>query len=99
MDMLLNIIGYSIDQGVPLPQSVTPFLGEPPSYEFKSNTDNMGDVAAKEEAKSMLVASKVEEVVPVAFDEGGTVSTTSPLPNLPSILPEVKEASEASLAA
>lgn len=67
--MLVSIITYSITKGVPLPQSVTPFLGQPASYVSEPNMDFVGDVAAKTEAYRMLSSSTVEEIVPVAFNE------------------------------
>lgn len=69
IDMLLSIVTYSISQGLPLPQSVTPFLGEPEGYEYVERPKNQGDVAAKNEARKMIEASKVEEQVPVAFEK------------------------------
>jgi len=69
LDMAASIAAYSISEGVPLPQSVTPFLGEPYSYEYDRNTDNVGDVAVKTEARKMIADSKVTKDVPVAFDE------------------------------
>ncbi len=69
IDMLLSIVTYSISQGLPLPQSVTPFFGEPESYEYVERPKNQGDVAAKNEARKMIEASKVEEQVPVAFEK------------------------------
>ena len=75
-DMLASIVGYIIAEGVPLAQSVTPFVGEPISYEYKENNDKVGDVAAKAEARSMLAASAVEEVVPIAFGEVADTSKT-----------------------
>jgi lycopene beta-cyclase len=46
LDMAANIVQYSISEGTPLPQSVTPFFGEPPSYEYKRNNDRIGDVVS-----------------------------------------------------
>ena len=67
-DMLASIATYSITEGVPLPQSVTPLLGLPDGYEYKEKKAAVGDVAAKAEARKMIMDSKVEEVVPVALD-------------------------------
>jgi hypothetical protein len=51
-----------------LPQSVTPFLGEPQSYEWQGERNgNVGDVAAKEEARLMIQQAKLMDV-PVDFD-------------------------------
>ena len=68
VDMFLSIVTYSLRQGLPLLQSVTPLFGEPESYEYVERPKNQGDVAAKNEARKMIEESKVEEVVPVAFD-------------------------------
>ena len=81
LDMALSIASYSLSQGAPLPQSVTPFLGAPDSFEYRPNQDGVGDVAAKQEARSMIQASKTTEDLPVAFgaaagtteEKGGTV--------------------------
>jgi lycopene beta-cyclase len=65
--MFTSIVMYSITKGVPLPQSVTPFLGQPQAYVAEPNMDYVGDVAAKEEAFRMLSDSDVEGIIPVAF--------------------------------
>lgn len=59
-DMFLSIVSYSIAGNLSLIQSVTPFLGEPPSYKFKRNMDFIGDVAAKEEAVRMIRRSNAD---------------------------------------
>ena len=69
LDMLGSIATYSITQGVPLPQSVTPLLGLPDGYDYVDKKPVLGDVAAKIEAKKMIQESTVEEIIPVAFDE------------------------------
>ncbi len=69
VDMFLSIVTYSLSQGLPLPQSVTPLFGEPEGYEYVERPKNQGDVAAKNEARKMIEESKVEEVVPVSFTE------------------------------
>mmetsp|Transcript_9330 Transcript_9330/g.18819 ORF Transcript_9330/g.18819 Transcript_9330/m.18819 type:complete len:616 (+) Transcript_9330:58-1905(+) len=69
LDMLVSIATYSITEGVPLPQSVSPLLGLPDGYEYKEKSAAVGDVAAKSEAMKMIMESKVEEVVPVAFEQ------------------------------
>ena len=69
LDMLGSIIAYSITEGVPLPQSVTPIFGMPAGYEYKEKPVAIGDVAAKAEARKMIEDSKVEEIVPVDFEE------------------------------
>lgn len=66
-DMAASIAAYSITEGVPLPQSVTPLLGEPSSYEYDRNTDAVGDVAVKAEARKMITESSVTADVPVSF--------------------------------
>jgi lycopene beta-cyclase len=69
LDLAASIAKYIIDEGVPLPQSVTPFLGEPFAYEYMRNNDKIGDVAAKNEARRMITASKIQQDLPVAFGE------------------------------
>jgi lycopene beta-cyclase len=69
LDMLGSIVGYSIFEGTSLMQSVTPFFGEPDSYLTKNrNVANVGDVAAKNEAREMIQESTVTEEMPVDFD-------------------------------
>jgi lycopene beta-cyclase len=69
LSMVWAIIAYSIAEGAPLPQSVTPLFGEPPSYEYKDALKaNVGDVACKNEARKMILESQVEDVVPVTFE-------------------------------
>ena len=85
LDMLTSIISYSIAEGTTLLQSVTPFFGEPSSYEYKRNQDRVGDVAAKLEAKRLIQESTVTEVLPVAFEDESdarsrpATTTTAPL--------------------
>eukprot|EP00536_Pseudo-nitzschia_multiseries_P001638 jgi/Psemu1/181616/e_gw1.21.234.1 len=65
LDMFLSIVTYSIfNEGWSLIQSVTPFLDEPPSYEYKPNNDRVGDVAAKKEAVAMIRESKAFAEMP-----------------------------------
>lgn len=68
-DLAANIAMYMIEEGVPLPQSVTPLLGEPFSYAYKRNNDKIGDVAAKTEARRMITSSKIRQDLPVAFGQ------------------------------
>jgi lycopene cyclase-like protein len=68
LDMTASIVSYIATTNLALAQSVTPFLGEPTSYVLKPNTDNIGDVAAKDEARLMILQSKVMEEVPVDFE-------------------------------
>ena len=71
LSMLAAIVTYSVTEGAPLPQSVTPFLGEPQSYEWQGDRNgNVGDVAAKEEARLMIQESKLMNV-PIDFDKDG----------------------------
>jgi hypothetical protein len=68
--MIAAIVGYSLSEGAPLPQSVTPFLGAPPSYEYQDFAmETVGDPKAKAEAKRLIMTSKITELVPPAFDE------------------------------
>eukprot|EP00579_Thalassiosira_antarctica_P000481 CAMPEP_0201866626 /NCGR_PEP_ID=MMETSP0902-20130614/1139_1 /ASSEMBLY_ACC=CAM_ASM_000551 /TAXON_ID=420261 /ORGANISM="Thalassiosira antarctica, Strain CCMP982" /LENGTH=622 /DNA_ID=CAMNT_0048391631 /DNA_START=68 /DNA_END=1936 /DNA_ORIENTATION=+ len=69
LDMLGSIAAYSITEGVPLPQSVSPLLGLPDGYGYKEKAAAVGDVAAKAEARKMIAESTVEEVLPVDFEE------------------------------
>lgn len=55
--MFSSIVSYSLFENLSLIQSVTPFLGEPESYEYDRNLDRIGDVAAKEEAVRMIQQS------------------------------------------
>jgi lycopene beta-cyclase len=68
VDMFLSIVSACIT-GRSLLQSVTPFFGEPNSYNYKRNTDYVGDVAVKQEAKLMIKESQVSNDLPVAFGE------------------------------
>lgn len=68
--MAKAILMYTLEEGTPLMQSVTPLVGEPASYEYDDYVQaNAGDVAAKLEAKSMIQQSAVTEEVPTAFTE------------------------------
>jgi lycopene beta-cyclase len=73
VDMFLSIVTYSISNGIPLPQSVTPLFGEPESYEYVERQKNQGDVAAKNEARKMIEESKLAEKVPVAFAKENSI--------------------------
>mmetsp|Transcript_5451 Transcript_5451/g.7730 ORF Transcript_5451/g.7730 Transcript_5451/m.7730 type:complete len:613 (+) Transcript_5451:134-1972(+) len=68
-DMFINILSYSVTGKGTLPQSVTPLLGEPASYEYEEDDATVGDVAAKAEARQMIMESKVTKDLPVAFNE------------------------------
>ena len=83
LDMAASIAAYSISEGVPLPQSVTPLLGEPASYEYERSTDTIGDVAVKAEARKMIAASKVTKDLPVAFDEEKRTETVAEKEKVP----------------
>lgn len=72
LNMLGSIVAYMAFTDLALAQSVTPFLGEPKSYEYRRNRDNLGDAAAKNEARKMILESKVVVDLPVDFEvEGG----------------------------
>lgn len=47
-DMVYSILSYSLLEGIDLMQSVTPFFSEPYSYEYKRNTDRIGDTVSSE---------------------------------------------------
>ena len=68
LDMAASILQYSLTT-TQLLQSVTPFFGEPSSYEYDRNMDRIGDVAAKTEARKMILESVVVPEVPVMFDD------------------------------
>lgn len=74
--MAASIIQYSLTT-TQLLQSVTPFFGEPYSYEYGRNMDRTGDVAAKTEARRMIEQSQVVEELPIMFDEDGESSSTA----------------------
>jgi hypothetical protein len=74
--MTANIISYIVTTNLSLAQSVTPLLGTPAGYEYQPNRDIVGDVAAKTEARKMILASKVMEDLPVDF-ESSTSATSS----------------------
>jgi len=103
LDMAASIAMYTITEGVPLPQSVTPFLGEPKSYEYERNQDAVGDVAVKTEARKMIMDSKVTQKLPVAFSseynvatrEGGSSRSKGDAVSIDSDVAEEKEAAVA----
>ena len=68
VDMTASILQYSLGT-TQLLQSVTPFFGEPASYEYDRNMDRIGDVAVKAEARQMMSESKVVEEVSIIFDD------------------------------
>jgi lycopene beta-cyclase len=76
LNMTADIIIYIVTTNLALAQSVTPFLGEPDSYLYQPNGDNVGDVAAKNEAREMILVSKVVEDVPVDFEINMPQQTT-----------------------
>jgi lycopene beta-cyclase len=94
VDMLASIATHMVTEGVPLPQSVTPFFGKPESYEYKRNVDGVGDVAAKSEARRMLLESEVEKDVPIAFSstEDGRILSESKAGILSQSVPQFKSA-------
>jgi lycopene beta-cyclase len=93
LDMAASIAAYTITEGVPLPQSVTPFLGEPDSYEYERNTDTIGDVAVKAEARQMIAKSAVTKDVPVAFTSESEAVRDTPAVTITAKSPE-KEAAK-----
>jgi len=90
LDMLGSIVSYIAFTDLALAQSVTPLLGEPGSYEYKPNKDTLGDAAAKNEARRMILESKVVEDLPVDFEAKGDSAKKESLPSLDP-LPEVVE--------
>lgn len=92
LDMAASIIQYSL-KTTQLLQSVTPFFGEPYSYEYNRNMDRIGDVAAKKEARSMIEQSQVVEELPVMFDEDNDVSNQGAKATIPKAIvsPPIKE--------
>jgi lycopene beta-cyclase len=98
VDMVGSIVAYMIAEGVPLPQSVTPFLGEPASYELKPNTNGVGDVAAKMEARRMIEASALGQDLPSDFSAGGKQSAPEKGTSVSELTPvEVSEESTAGI--
>jgi molybdopterin biosynthesis enzyme len=77
IDMTANIISYIVTTNLSLAQSVTPLLGTPTSYEYQPNPDIVGDVAAKTEARNMILASKLVEDLPVDFESSTSASSTA----------------------
>ncbi|KAI2505435.1 Lycopene cyclase protein [Fragilaria crotonensis] len=76
LEMFASIVQYSLTEGAPLPQSVTPFLGAPPSYDYRDfGLETVGDGKAKAEAKRLITASKVTELLPPAFEDGVDADT------------------------
>jgi lycopene beta-cyclase len=70
VDMVASILYYSVTEpGFPLLQSVTPFFGEPESFETVEKPKLAGDVAAKAEARKMLSESVVEKFIPVPLED------------------------------
>ena len=67
--MAAAIVTTSLKDGGALIQSVTPLLGSPEGYgwETRPKTKDVGDVAAKVEAKRMIQESQVTKDLPVAF--------------------------------
>ena len=54
IDMITSIVTYSLGNGLDLIQSVTPLAGEPESFDQSLKfRQNNGDVAAKDEARTM----------------------------------------------
>ena len=75
--MAAAIAAFIVEEGPPLVQSVTPFLGDPPSFEYEDYlAANVGDVAVKAEARRIIQASKVTEDLPSAFGEEAETDET-----------------------
>ncbi len=74
VDMTLSIVSFSLSEGIALPQSVTPFFGEPYSYEQGDIPKNQGDMAAKNEARKMIQESKLEIDLPEPFEDKGSAA-------------------------
>lgn len=57
------IIGFSLDYGTPLLRSVTPLFGAPAAYTWQPAVpaDEVGDPAAKREARAMIAAGKADK--------------------------------------
>jgi len=68
LDMAASIVQYSLST-TQLMQSVTPFFGEPYSYEYDRNMDRVGDVPVKMEARRMMSESEVVPEVPIMFED------------------------------
>jgi lycopene beta-cyclase len=77
IDLVGSIVTYMITDGIALPQSVTPLLGQPDSYEYRRNNDRIGDVAAKQEARQMILEAKLSSEIPVDFETTIQTRTTS----------------------
>ena len=73
VDMTASILQYSLGT-TQLLQSVTPFFGEPASYEYDRNMDRIGDVAVKAEARQMMSESTVVPEVSIVFDDEDAAS-------------------------
>ena len=70
VDMLSSIVYHAATEpGFPLLQSVTPFFGEPQAYTYQEKPKIVGDAAAKAEARQMIQASEVEELIPVPLED------------------------------
>lgn len=81
LDMVANIVYYMLFENLALAQSVTPFLGEPDSFDSKPNQDRIGDIAAKIEARQMIQESSISMDLPVDFDGGSkTTDLLAPFP-------------------
>mmetsp|Transcript_60308 Transcript_60308/g.155346 ORF Transcript_60308/g.155346 Transcript_60308/m.155346 type:complete len:491 (-) Transcript_60308:78-1550(-) len=62
--LVKGILGFTLTYGFSLFRSVTPLFGEPPSYLWSAPVpeEEVGDVAAKNEARAMIAAGKKEKV-------------------------------------
>lgn len=105
LDMFSSIVSYSVFENLSLIQSVTPFLGEPESYEYNRNMDRIGDVAAKLEAVRMIkqsqsfaeMSTEVAAITETAITETGAPNKIAPDADVQSkINDELTEASSMS---
>jgi len=94
LDMLGSIVAYIAFTDLALAQSVTPLLGEPDSYEYRPNRDNLGDAAAKNEARRMILESKVVVDLPVDFEVVGEQDTPTLASTLKKARPEAAAIAE-----
>jgi lycopene beta-cyclase len=86
--MFSSIVSYSLFENLSLIQSVTPFLGEPESYEYNRNLDRVGDVVAKQEAARMIQQSDAfaEMSTEVAATTETTEKVALPTTSLPNVV-------------
>jgi len=62
--LVRGIFGFTLQYGFPLFRSVTPFFGSPPAYTWCPPDElDVGDDAAKSEARSMIAAGPPREIM------------------------------------